>query len=193
MPRSTALPAALPAALLASALVLGTAACGSPSAPSGSATPIAAAAGATAASDASNVSKALTLTDGWAKAGTGMTGAFGTLTNTTDAPITITTAASDAASRTELHTMSKQDDGTMKMVQKEGGFVVPAQGTVKLVPGGDHVMLIGLKEELRNGDQVRITLTSTSGESYEWTVPVRSFAGAEEEYLPGATSTGMDH
>lgn len=187
MPRSTA----LPAALLASALVLGTAACGSPNAPTVGATPLAgAAAGATAPASAS---QALTLADGWAKAGTGMTGAFGTLTNTTDAPITITTAASDAAGRAELHTMAKQDDGTMKMVQKEGGFVVPAKGTVALAPGGDHVMLIGLKKELRNGDQVRITLTASTGESYDWTVPVRSFAGAEEEYLPGATSTGMGH
>lgn len=188
MPRSTA----LPAVLLASALVLGAAACGSPSAPTGGTTPLAGAAAGATASPAS-ASEALTLADGWAKAGTGMTGAFGTLTNTTDAPITITTAASDAAGRTELHTMAKQDDGTMKMVQKEGGFVVPAKGTVALAPGGDHVMLIGLKKELRNGDQVRITLTSSTGESYEWTVPVRSFAGADEEYLPGATSTGMGH
>jgi copper(I)-binding protein len=186
MPRSTA----LPAALLASALVLGAAACGSPNAPTGGATPLGGAASTTAPAGAS---PALTLADGWAKAGTGMTGAFGTLTNTTDAPITITTAASDAADRTELHTMAKQDDGTMKMVQKEGGLVVPAKGTVALAPGGEHVMLIGLRKELRNGDQVRITLTSSTGESYDWTVAVRSFAGAEEEYLPGATSTSMGH
>ncbi len=188
MSRSTTLRASLPALLLTSALVLTAAACGSPSTPAGDSTPIAG-----AASGSSGASTALTLTDGWAKAGIGMTGAFGTLTNSTDAPITITTAASDVASRTELHTMTKQDDGTMKMVQKEGGFVVPANGTAQLVPGGDHVMLIGLKQELRNGDRVTITLTATSGESYEWTVPVRSFTGAEEEYLPDATSTGMGH
>lgn len=188
MSRSSARRASLPALLLTSALVLGTAACGSPSTPAGDATPLA---GATAGSTAA--SGALTLTDGWAKAGTGMTGAFGTLTNSTDAAITITTASSDVAARTELHTMAKQDDGTMKMIQKEGGFVVPANGTATLAPGGDHVMLIGLKQELRNGDRVTITLTATSGESYEWTVPVRSFTGAEEEYLPGATSTGMTH
>jgi copper(I)-binding protein len=182
MSRTTALPAAL---LTAAALVLGTAACGSPSMPT---TPTATA----VAADAATV-KGLTLTDGWAKAGTGMTGAFGTLTNGTDAPITLTTASSDVASRTELHTMAKQADGTMKMVQKEGGFVIPAKGSASLVPGGDHIMLIGLTQELRNGDQVRVTLTATSGESYEWTIPVRSFAGADEEYLPGATSTGMAH
>lgn len=176
---------ALPAALLAAALVLGTAACGSPTPPT---SPTATAVAADAAS-----AKGLTLTNGWAKAGTGMTGAFGTLANSTDRPITVTSASSDVASRTELHTMAKQADGTMKMVQKEGGFVIPAKGSASLVPGGDHIMLIGLERELRNGDEVRVTLTATSGESYEWTIPVRSFTGAEEEYLPDATSTGMAH
>jgi copper(I)-binding protein len=186
MSRSSSLPT-LTGALLASVLVLGSAACGSPQ-PTGSATPVrGAATGSTAPVGA------LTLTDGWAKAGTGMTGAFGTLTNESDAPITVTTAASDVATRTELHTMAKQDDGTMKMVQKEDGFVIPSRGSVRLVPGGDHVMLIGLAKELRNGDRVRITLTASSGQSYEWTVPVRSFTGAEEEYLPSPASTGMSH
>lgn len=180
--RTTTLPVTL---LTAAALVLGAAACGSPATPtSPSAAPVAA--------SPSNA-QALTLTDGWAKAGSGMTAAFGTLTNATDAPITLTTASSDVAARTELHTMTKQPDGTMKMVQKEGGFVIPAGGTLSLAPGGDHIMLIDLQRELRNGDEVKVTLTSDSGESFEWTIPVRSFTGAEEEYLPDATSTGMGH
>jgi copper(I)-binding protein len=70
---------------------------------------------------------------------------------------------------------------------------VPAHGTARLVPGGDHIMLIGLSKPLENGDQVRVTLTSSTGQSFEWTIPVRSFAGADEKYLPGATSTGMAH
>lgn len=180
MPRSTSVITAL-----AAAVVLATsAACGSPQAQP-------TAGHASSASTAR--SSTLSLTDGWAKAGKGMTGAFGTLTNTADSPITISAASSDVAARTELHTMAKQPDGSMKMVQKEGGFVVPAHGSAKLVPGGDHIMLIGLTKELQNGDNVRITLTSATGQTFEWSVPVRSFAGAEETYLPGATSTGMAH
>lgn len=183
MPRKTPLPLAL---LTATALALGAASCGTPATDSAS-TP-------TAASPGSSLdSAALSLTDGWAKAGTSMTGAFGTLSNATGSAITITTARSDAAARTELHTMAKQPDGTMKMVQKAGGFTVPAHGTARLVPGGDHIMLIGLSKPLENGDQVRVTLTSSTGQSFEWTIPVRSFAGADEKYLPGATSTGMAH
>ena len=177
MSRTTVLPAALVAAAV---LVLG-AACGTPEAPTTPATTA-----ATPVADAPT----LTLVNGWAKAGTGMTGAFGTLTNPSAAPITLTGGTSPAASRVELHTMAKQPDGTMKMVKKEGGFVVPAKSSLTLAPGGDHIMLIGLTHELRNGDRVELTLTSSAGESYRISVPVRSFAGAGETYLPGGTSTG---
>ena len=189
MSRTTSRPAVL---LTAVALALGATACGSnvtsTSAQSAS-TPSAHA----VTGDPGAPAQALTLTDGWAKAGTGMTGVFGTLTNSTDAPITVTSAASDAASRTELHTMARQADGSMKMVRKDGGFIIPPGGVVRLVPGGDHIMLLDLRSELRNGDEVQLTLTSAAGQSVGWRVPVRSFAGAEEEYAPGATSTGMAH
>lgn len=180
MPHSTSVITALAAAVVLAA----SGACGSPQAQP-------TAVNATPAS--TDRSSTLSFTDGWAKAGKGMTGAFGTLTNATDSPITVSTASSDVAARTELHTMAKQPDGSMKMVRKEGGFVVPARGSARLVPGGDHIMLIGLTKELQNGDQVRITLTSADGQTFAWSVPVRSFAGAEETYLPGATSTGMAH
>lgn len=178
MPHSTSVITALAAVVVLAA----SAACGSPQAqPSaGNATPA-----------SSEQSSTLSLADGWAKAGEGMTGAFGTITNASGSPITITSASSDVASRTELHTMARQPDGTMKMVQKEGGFVVPAHGAARLVPGGDHLMLIGLSRELENGDQVSVTLTSATGQTLVWMLPVRSFSGAEETYLPGATSTGM--
>jgi hypothetical protein len=187
MSRTTSHAAALLAAV---ALALGATACGSDPASTSTSTP---SASTTSAAGHAAHTQALDLTDGWAKAGTGMTGLFGTLTNSTAEPITVTTASSDAASRTDLHTMAKQADGSMKMVQKDGGFTVPAGGVVTLAPGGDHIMLIGLTSELRNGDAVHLMLTSTAGQSFEWTVPVRSFTGAEETYLPGATSTGMAH
>jgi copper(I)-binding protein len=188
MSRTTSRP---PALLTALVLALGATACGSDAAsPSAASTSTRSASSVT---DHTAHAQALTLTDGWAKAGTGMTGLFGTLTNSTGEPITVMAAVSDAASRAELHIMARQADGSMKMVQKDGGFTVPAGGVVKLVPGGDHVMLIGLTSGLRNGDAVHLALTTTDGWSFEWTVPVRSFAGADEEYLPGASSTGMAH
>ncbi len=91
------------------------------------------------------------MTDPWAKAAdSGMTAAFGTLVNDTDADITITSASSEA-SRMELHEMAMGDDGQMVMRPKEGGFVVPAHGSQELAPGGEHVMFMDLSEPLSPG------------------------------------------
>jgi copper(I)-binding protein len=45
----------------------------------------------------------------------------------------------------------------MRMV--EGGIPIPAGKTVKLEPGGYHLMLKKLKEPLKEGDSVPVTLT----------------------------------
>ena len=64
--------------------------------------------------------------------------------------------ATDAAERTELHE-TKMESGVMKMQPVEG-IDVPAGGSVELKPGGLHIMLIGLKRELKIGDQVELVL-----------------------------------
>ena len=136
----------------------------------------------------------LVLEDGWAKAGSGMTGVFGTLKNTTDRPLTVTGGTSPVAGRIETHTM-QQKDGAMVMVLAPDGFEIPAGGTHRLAPGEDHIMLIDLKEPLTNGTDVSFTLTTKEGTKAEVTVPVRDFTGADEQYLPGEDGTGgsMDH
>ena len=58
--------------------------------------------------------------------------------------------------RGELHTM-KHEDG--KMIMREvPKFEIPAGGKLKLQPGGDHLMLIGIKEPLKAGSTVKATL-----------------------------------
>lgn len=124
----------------------------------------------------------LTVTDPWAKAAdSGMTAAFGTLVNDTDADITITSASSDA-SRMELHEMAMGDDGQMVMRPKEGGFVVPAHGSLELAPGGQHVMFMDLTEALKPGADIDVTLIADGGRSWTFTFPIRTFTGAAENY-----------
>ncbi len=36
---------------------------------------------------------------------------------------------------------------------------VPANGQVELKPGGYHIMLIGLKQDMKVGDKIKLTLT----------------------------------
>ena len=182
------------AAMLAAPLAL--AACGTTTPAGAGAAPAATgAAGAASApaagatGHASGHSHALTLDSAWVKAGSGTTAAFGTISNPTDHDVTIVRGSSPAAGMVQLHTMEKQPDGTMTMTEKKAGFVVPANGSLTLRPGGDHIMLMGLTAPLSNGQDVSFSMVSSDGEVFDWTVPVRSFAGADETYAPGLTDT----
>ena len=127
----------------------------------------------------------LTVTDPWVKAAdSGMTAAFGVLVNDTDADITIVSATS-SLSRMELHEMAMNDEGAMVMRPKEGGIVVPANGSHELAPGGDHVMFMDLTEAIEPGAEVAITLTDDEGRTWEFEAAARTFTGAEEDYDGG--------
>lgn len=65
---------------------------------------------------------------------------------------------SDVAARTELHTHKEDANGVMKMLHVEEGFALPAGQTLMLERGGNHVMFMGLKAPLENGDTVPVTL-----------------------------------
>jgi copper(I)-binding protein len=64
----------------------------------------------------------------------------------------------EIAARAELHEM-EMVDGVMRMAEVEGGIPLPAGETVTLMPGGLHVMLMGLAEGLEAGDMPEVTLT----------------------------------
>lgn len=83
--------------------------------------------------------------------------AFLVVENRGGADCRLTGASSDAAEMVELHTHAEQD-GVMKMQKVEGGIAIPAGGEHALARGGDHVMLMGLKKPLTDGDIVALTL-----------------------------------
>ncbi len=135
------------------------------------------------------------VTDQWVKAAdTGMTAAFGHLENATDQDLTITAAASSAATMMELHEVVDKD-GEMVMQPVEGGFTVPAQAHLHLEPGGYHLMFMGLTGPIEAGDEVEITLTCADGATTSFTAPAKPFTGAEEEYAGEGMEgmEGMDH
>ena len=59
---------------------------------------------------------------------------------------------------------------------------MPAGGEYELEPGGDHFMLMNLKEPVLPGQDVQITVTAEDDSTVEFTVVARSFSGAQEEY-----------
>ena len=91
----------------------------------------------------------------------------------------------------QLHEMAMKD-GKMVMQEKAGGINVPADSHAHLSPGGDHVMLMGLKQPLKPGDEVPVTLKFSDGTSHDLTVPVKAFTEEEEHYHPSDTPSPSD-
>lgn len=105
-------------------------------------------------------------TPGAARAGA----AYLTLTNRGDRNRRIVGAESDAARRAELHTHIM--DGSIMRMRKLDGLDLPAGGKVVLQPGGHHVMLMGLRAPLKEGDSFGITLLFANGEKVPVSVEV---------------------
>lgn len=99
----------------------------------------------------------------WARAtppGAKTGGAFLTLVNTTAEDGTgdsLVGASTPVARAAELH-MHVQDGDIMRMVALNSIDIRPAQ-TLKFAPGGLHVMLMDLKQPLKQGGSFPLTLT----------------------------------
>ena len=71
--------------------------------------------------------------------------------------------SSDLVDTVEIHEMT-MNEGVMQMAPVDS-VDLPANTEVSLKPGGLHLMLIGLKDSLKEGQDVPVKLTFSSGES----------------------------
>mgnify|MGYP000261972918 CR=1 FL=1 len=111
--------------------------------------------------------------DAYARASNKMAGAaFMAVTNHTTEDDRLIGASTDVAKRAELHTHMETAEGVMKMMHVEEGFAIPAGETHMLQRGGNHVMLMGLTQELKQGDTITITLTFEKAGDVVVEVPV---------------------
>lgn len=85
---------------------------------------------------------------------------------------TLTSVSGDVAEMIQVH-QTKEKDGMMVMEEAKEGIPVPANGNVELKPGGYHVMLMNLKQDLKPGDTFKLTLKFQSGKEVTVDVPVR--------------------
>jgi copper(I)-binding protein len=86
-------------------------------------------------------------------------------------PDAIVSASSDAADAVELHEVVN-DAGVMRM-RPVPRIEVPAGATVELKPGGYHIMLLGLRGDLKPGATVRVRLSLEKAGSMTVEAPVR--------------------
>ena len=95
------------------------------------------------------------------------------------APVALVAATTEAAGQTEIHVMEYKDDRmTMRQVSE---LQIPAGEEVALKPGGTHLMLMELRQPLRDGDEVELVLRFGDGTERRIQMPVQKKGLYESE------------
>lgn len=138
------------------------------------------------------------LDQAWARAtpGSAKTGAiYLTVSNTGIAPDTLTAASTPAADKAELHHM-KIENGVMEMRPVPALAIAPGQSVVLEPTTGYHIMLIGLKAPLKEGDKVPIILTFEHAGTQQITASVAkvgAMRAGDMSAMPGMSMPGKQH
>lgn len=102
----------------------------------------------------------LVISQAWSRAtpgGAKVAGGFMTIENKGSAPDKLVGVSAEIAGKVEVHEMA-MDNGVMKMRPLDKGLVIEPGKTVKLAPGGYHLMLQDLKGSFKEGEKVPVTL-----------------------------------
>jgi copper(I)-binding protein len=115
----------------------------------------------------------VTVKDPWVRATVSQqkaTGAFMQITSAQDAQLV--SASSPVAGVVEVHEMTMEKD-VMKMRAMKS-LDLPAGKSVELKPGGYHVMLMDLKQQMKEGDTVPVTLVVEGKDKKRSTIEVKA-------------------
>ena len=96
--------------------------------------------------------------------------AYMVLTNASEAADALVAVETEIADTAEVHSVT-MDDGVMRM-RPVDSVAVPAAGEAVLEPGGFHIMLIGIRRPLAEGDSVPLRVRLRSGAVIDLTAPV---------------------
>src|SRR5258707_8737236 len=102
----------------------------------------------------------LVITQAWSRAtpgGAKVGGGYLTIQNKGSAADRLIGGAADVADKVQVHEMATTN-GVMTMRPLDKGLSIEPGKTVKLAPGGYHLMLLDLKSPLKQGDKVPVTL-----------------------------------
>lgn len=102
----------------------------------------------------------LVISQAWSRAtpgGAKVAGGYLTIENKGTAPDKLVAVTAEIAGKAEVHEMA-MDNGVMKMRPLSKGLVIEPGKTVKLAPGGHHLMLQDLKGPFKEGEKVPVTL-----------------------------------
>jgi hypothetical protein len=102
----------------------------------------------------------LVITQAWSRAtpnGAKIGGGYLTIENKGTAPDRLIGGSGDIAGKVEVHEMA-MNNGVMIMRPLDKGLAIEPGKTVKLAPGGYHLMMFDLKGPLKQGEKVPVTL-----------------------------------
>jgi periplasmic copper chaperone A len=102
----------------------------------------------------------LVITQAWSRAtpgGAKVGGGYLTITNQGLAADRLIGGTADVSAKVQVHEMA-MNEGVMTMRQLDQGLVIEPGKTVKLAPGGIHLMLLDLKGPLKQGEKLPVTL-----------------------------------
>ena len=118
------------------------------------------------------------------------TGAFMQLKSAT--ATSLVSASSPLTPDVEVHEMSME--GELMRMRQVPAIELPAGKAVELKPGGYHIMFLNLRQQVREGDTVPLTLVfrdrAGKSESLQMKVPVRGLAAGAPQASSGH---GQDH
>jgi len=116
----------------------------------------------------------LSVRDAWvaeALPGQSMTAAYMIISNQGDVDEELLSVESEVAEKVELHKMEQQ--GEMMRMRRVDSIVIGPGEEVELEPGGLHIMLIGLTQEVKEGDTIEFKLNFESGANLMVSAPVK--------------------
>jgi len=123
--------------------------------------------------------------DGWTREvapGQSVAAAYVVISNRGDGSDKLIGAESPAAAEATLHS-SSSGDGVARMRRIDDGVEIEAHSTIAFKPGGNHIMLTGLKQPLRAGQTVQLVLVFDKSPKREIVVRI----------LPATASDGHAH
>lgn len=115
----------------------------------------------------------VTVADAWVRATVAAqraTGAFLKLT-VQGADATLIAVTSPVAGVTQIHEMA-MSEGVMRMREVTGGVPLKAGQIFELKPGGYHIMMMDLKQPVKAGDRVLLSLTFKQANGQQTTTQV---------------------
>ena len=119
----------------------------------------------------------LQITDVWSRATPPLVevgAAYFTAENRASTADTLIGVSSPVVERAEMHTHTMKDG---MMMHQLDSIEVAAGGTLEFKPGGNHIMLIGLKHSLVEGERFPLTLKFKHAGNVELNVEVHGLGG----------------